>query len=177
MCDFSLCKCAHCLQLGCMAYVHNMQDSTTLNRMHVSLHTACSCLMDQSSLSDMILHDVITCSLICPLILPLLTRFTHFASFEHESSPLAISLSLSLFTYAHSSYTMFCCLILSFPLRWAFKAFPRFWLYELMFSWLLLLNTYNLMAQCEKCGMWTKTLMTTMVAVVMAKKQRRRNEK
>lgn len=92
----------------------------------------------------MILHDVISLARSFALLFCHFWHVLFILRALDESSPLAIPLSRSLSTHFHSSYTMFCCcLFLSFPLRWTFKAFPRFWLYELKFSWLLLLNTYN----------------------------------
>lgn len=131
MSDFLLAQCVHAFLL----WMHCIRTWVKHRKQHL---TKCTCLCTLLAFVwwtnphwDMILHDVITFSLISPIILPFLTCSIHLASFAIDHPPIPLLC------------TMFCCTILSFLQRWTVKAFSRFWLYELMFSWLSRLDTYN----------------------------------
>lgn len=129
-----------------------MQDSTTHHKQHLtkctffSLHSACVWLMDQfllwydSSWCDHLLAG--DCSLVCPLILPLLTRFIHFASFAASTSSSSSSSFL-----AFSSCVR--CFVVEFYLFFFGEHLKHFHVSGFMNSCLadfLLLNTSNGMA-------------------------------
>lgn len=67
-----------------------------------------------------------------------------------------------------------CCSILSFPLRWTFKAFSRFWLYEFMFSWLLLLKHLQLNGSERK--MWNVNESDDATVMMLTERQARRRK-
>lgn len=103
--------------------------------MHVFFaHTACICLMDQISLGDMIFR--VMWSLAAKEDCSFARLPSYFATFDtfYSFFELCIVEVFTVFPFFHRHHltcSVFFCWILSTPLWWTFKAFSRFWLYEL----------------------------------------------
>lgn len=166
------CICTLVLSLTCASVhkvAHNVQDSSSsYHKQYLTkctfLHIASIWLMDQSWLSYDSSCDAITCCrrrffVSLPFYFATFNTFYSFCELCMSFCTHSHAYNLSILPLASSElFTVFCCWVQSFPLRWTFKAFSRFWLYKLVLSWLLLLNVVRNGWQWEKRGKWKKMI-------------------